>query len=384
MKIGLVYYQYPIYKGGSHIQDFIVALIKDKRVEKITLIATHHPKVPIKQFKKIKIIFIPSIHIPILSDFCFIFFSFFAMLFSRDFRKVDLVNVICARGILSSFLFTKLFKKPLIATIEILNNPNSDDSILNKFCCFFQKFQYSKINFDKIICWSEFHYRNYLKPWGVSKNKIVYIPNGINLKQYNPNINGNDIKQKYAPNSNLIVFAKPLYRYNFISAKLLLSAVKKLADKNYNIHLLLGQGEYLPQTKSIIKSLKLNKYVSFMPFVPMTQIPKYLAASDIVVLPYLYEATISRSLLEAMSMGKPIITSNLGEIPKILVNKKEAILIKPKTEIIFKYIKYLLENKLLAQNLGKSARIKCEEMYSFDRVANKTITLYQQTLNQKI
>lgn len=379
MKIGLVYYQYPLYKGGSHIQDFIIALAKDKRIEKLTLIATHYPKTSFKQLKKVKIIFVPSIKIPIIGDLSFIFFTFFAMLFSSDFRKADLINVICARGILSTFLFSKIFKKPLIATIELLNNPNNN-SLLEKIYSSLQKFQYSKINFNEIICWSKFYYQKYLKPWGISKNKITYISNGINTKQYSPTINGTSIKNKYAANSNLIVFAKPLYQYNFISAKLLLSVIKKLTDENYNIHLLLGKGEYLPQTKKIIKSLNLNKYVSFMPFVPMTQIPRYIAASDIIVLPFLYEATISRSLLEAMSMSKPIITTNLGEIPKILINNKEAIIIKPNIELIVKNIKFLLKNKLFAQKLGKNARIKCEKFYSFNTISKQTINLYQKTL----
>ncbi len=377
MKIGLVYHQFPLYAGGSHIQDFIVSLSKNKQIQNITLIAKHYPKVPIKLPKKIKIIFIPNIKIPILDDLFFIISSFFAMLFSSDFRKSDLVNVICARGIPSSFLFTKIFKKPLIATIEILNDPKNNPSLSSKVSYFVQKFYYSKIRFNKIICWAKFYYQKYLKKWGIDKNKVSFISNGINTSQYHPKISGKQIKYKYSPHNPLIVFAKPLYKYNFLSVKLLLSVVKKLKDANYPIHLLLGKGKYLPQTQNIIKKLKIKKYVSFMPFVPMTEIPKYIAASDIMVLPYLYHPTVSRSLLEAMSTGKAILTSNLGEIPYVLTHQKDAIVIKPTVNNLVKNIKYLLKNPDIAKQLGKNARIKCQKLYSFDKISKDTVNLYQ-------
>jgi glycosyltransferase involved in cell wall biosynthesis len=378
MKIALICHQFPLYQGGSHIQDFILSLAKNPKVKKITLIAKHHPKVSINLPKKIKVIFIPSINIPILDDLSFILFSFFAMLFSSDFRKSDLVNVICARGIPSSFLFSKIFKKPLVATIEILNDPKNDPSLSSKISFLLQKFYYSKIKYKKIICWSEFYYKNYLKHWGIPKKSVIFIPNGINLSQYNPNIDGTLIKKKYAPDKPLIVFAKPLYGYNFLSVKLLLSVFKKFKDQNYPIHLLLGKGEYLNQTKQIIKELKLQKMVSFMPFVPMTEIPKYIAASDIIVLPYLYNPTVSRSLLEAMSTGKAIITSNLGEIPYVLTHNQDSILIKPTVNNLVKNISFLLNNKNITQKLGKNARLKCQKLYSFDKIAQDTINLYEE------
>ena len=377
MKIGLIYYQFPLYAGGSHIQDFILSLAKNKQIENITLIAKHHPKTSVKLPKKVKVIFIPSLNVPVLDDLSFVLFSFLAMLFSKNFRSSDLINVISARGIPSSFLFTKLFKKPLIATIEILNNPNQNQSLSNKISYLFQKFYYSKINFNQIICWSQFYYHKYLKKWGINKRKISFIPNGINPYQYRPDINGSSIKNRYSRANPLIVFAKPLYQYNFLSVKLLLSAVKKLKSQNFPIHLLLGQGEYLKETKKIIKRLKIKKQVSFMPFVPMTQIPKYIAASDIIVLPYLYNPTVSRSLLEAMSSAKAIITSNLGEIPYVLKDHHDAILIKPTVKNLTQQIKSILKNKKLAQKLAKNARKKVLKLYSFDKIAKDTITLYQ-------
>jgi L-malate glycosyltransferase len=380
MKISLICHQFPLYQGGSHIQDFIVFLAKNKQIQNITLIAKHHPKVSVKFPEKIKIIFIPSINIPILDDISFVLFSFLAMLFSSDFRKSDLINTLCTRGIPSSFLFSKIFKKPLVATIEILNDSKNDPSFSSKISYYLQKLYYSKIRFNKIICWSQFYYQKYLRKWGINKNKISLIPNGINTNQYHPKISGKQIKNKYSPNKPLIVFAKPLYKYNFLSAKLLLSAVKKLTDENYSIHLLLGQGEYFSEMQKIINKLKIKKQVSFMPFIPMPKIPQYIAASDIIVLPYLYHPTVSRSLLEAMSSGKAIITSNLGEIPYVLTHKKDAILIKPTVDNLVKNIKYLLKNKNVAKKLGRNARLKCQKSYSFDKITKDTINLYQKLI----
>jgi glycosyltransferase involved in cell wall biosynthesis len=378
MRVGIVYFRFPVYKGGSHIYDFIESLAK--KTDEVVLISTYFPKVKFEKPDNLKIVWVPSLNIPILNDFLFMSLSFFYMLFSKEFRNIDLVNVICARGIPSAYLFRLIFRKPLVCTIELLNNP--EVSLTSKICHLIQKFLYSKIKYQKIICWSKYHYEKYLKHWGIKKEAIKFIPNGIDIRKYNPLVDGSEIKNKYSPKENLIVFAKPLYEYNFISAKLLIKSIGILNKKGYKIKLLLGDGKCREQAEEMIKKLKLEGSVNFMPFVPMTEIPKYIAASSIVVLPYLYEATVSRSLLESMSMGKAIITTNIGEPPLVLENMKDAIIAKADEASISESITKLLNDPDLINFLGKNARKKAEDMYSFESVVEKTVSLYDKLLHQ--
>lgn len=59
--------------------------------------------------------------------------------------------------------------------------------------------------------------------------------------------------------------------------------------------------------------------------------PKYYAASDIVVLPSLKKAT-SISGLEAMACGKPLIGTNVGGIPQIIQDSITGMLIQPRDQ----------------------------------------------------
>lgn len=376
MKIGIVYFKFPLYEGGSHIYDFIEFLAK--RTDKVVLISTRFPKVKIKIPDNLKIIWIPSVSIPMLNDLLFMVLSFFYMLFSKDFRNIDLINVICARGILSSYLFKLLFKKPLICTIELINN--TDTSLASRICYFGQKILYSKIKYDKIICWSKYHYEKYLKKWGIPKEKIEFIPNGIDIHKYTTLICGKKIKDKYSNNNKLIVFAKPLYEYNFISAELLIKAVHILLKKGIYINLLLGDGRCKKRAQEIIAKLKLEKNINFMPFVPMTEIPKYIAASDLIVLPYLHEATVSRSLLESMSMGKAIITTNIGEPHLILNNMKDALITQADAVSIAEAIEKISNDEKIIKYLGQNARKKAENLYSYESVIEKTVSLYSKII----
>jgi len=107
MKIGILYYTYPIYQGGSHIQEFLnnIAI----KVENVSLLSIWSPKVRIKNPKKLRIRFLPSFDNSVLNNLSFGLLSFFYMLFSKDFREVDIIHVISARGILPAYFFSKIF-----------------------------------------------------------------------------------------------------------------------------------------------------------------------------------------------------------------------------------------------------------------------------------
>ncbi|MCX6732786.1 MAG: glycosyltransferase family 4 protein [Candidatus Roizmanbacteria bacterium] len=377
MKIGFVYNKFPLYAGGSHIYDFILEL--SKCFESIVVVSARFPDVEVKVPSNVRIVWVPSNKNSIINDIIYIFFSFFYMFVSKEFRKVDLVNVVCSRGAFSAKLFCFLLQKPIVCTVELVNDPRK--SIVDSIFYFIQKVAYSKIKYDKIICWSKYHYLKYLYKWGVNKNNVVFISNGINsIQKYDIN-KIKSLHNKYAKGKILIVFAKPLYMYNKIAAELLLKSVAVLKDDN--IVILMGKGEYENEIITLSHKLGIDKNVKYMPFVPMTEIGNYIRASDIIVLPYLYEATVSRSLLESMIAGKAIVITKVGEIPYILRNEVNALIVKPTKRQIAKSITKLLNDKALRKKLGKNAREEALLNYSMESVAVKTVNLFNKVLVDK-
>jgi glycosyltransferase involved in cell wall biosynthesis len=73
-----------------------------------------------------------------------------------------------------------------------------------------------------------------------------------------------------------------------------------------------------------------------------------------------------------MACSKPVIASNVGGIPEIVVDGKTGVLIKPKsTEAIAKEVISLLNNKDKIKQMGINGRQIAEQSFSIKRQMNE-------------
>ena len=104
----------------------------------------------------------------------------------------------------------------------------------------------------------------------------------------------------------------------------LLRAFEILSAKHENIKLLcVGGGEYLEQTIAAASQLNLAKKIIFTGY--SGRVIDYLNTMDILVLPSLWEG-LPNAIIQAMSMGIPVVASNVGGCPEIINNMKNGLL----------------------------------------------------------
>ena len=108
------------------------------------------------------------------------------------------------------------------------------------------------------------------------------------------------------------------------------------------------------------------------------QVADWLAGSDFFVFPSLVEG-MGIALAEAMSIGLPCISSNVGPIPEFIKNRENGLLVDPKskTEIASAMIE-LLSNPEFAKQLGIRAKSTVDEMFNPYRQAQKLIAVYEE------
>lgn len=110
----------------------------------------------------------------------------------------------------------------------------------------------------------------------------------------------------------------------------LLDAVKLMKDKGITkFHILIaGAGAEEYRLKEYVKDNKLESYVEFLGWITKEEKPEILKTSDVLVLPS-YNEGLPIAILEAMSYGLPIISTNVGSIEEAVVNNKNGFLIEP-------------------------------------------------------
>ncbi|HIE24154.1 MAG TPA: glycosyltransferase family 1 protein [Candidatus Korarchaeota archaeon] len=105
---------------------------------------------------------------------------------------------------------------------------------------------------------------------------------------------------------------------------------------------------FLKKIIKLCKTLDVSDGVRYLGFIPYRKMPEVYAASDVVIIPSLYE-TFCSVALEAMACGTPVVASNVGSLPEVV--GEAGILCKPNPESIAEAIKKLWFDKELLENL---------------------------------
>ena len=106
-----------------------------------------------------------------------------------------------------------------------------------------------------------------------------------------------------------------------------------------------------------------------------------LAGSHIACLPSFYGEGVPKSLLEALAIGLPIVTTDSPGCREVVVQKENGLLVPPRdVEKLLDAILYLVHNPLERQRMGKASRQLVEEEFSLDKVISETLNLYQEMI----
>ena len=89
---------------------------------------------------------------------------------------------------------------------------------------------------------------------------------------------------------------------------------------------------------------------------PLDGMGKVYEAADVVVVPTLAGEGTSLSVIEAMSLGKPVVTTWVGGIPDLVLDGFNAIVVPPRWREVASALKLLLTDDELRRRIGSNAR----------------------------
>lgn len=305
-----------------------------------------------------------------------------------SFRKIRIVkdkinpDIIHLPGIYpqsSIFIYLhKLYKRyPTVCTLHGVHessvfSPTRSGGFIMAMIDFINDFTAKLIKPNKIIVHTNEN-RNLLIKKDVSSEKIVVIPHGV-LSIFGKYC-GNETEDK----ENCILSFGYIVKTKGI--EYLMKAVPIVSKEIPDIKVIIaGEGNFSRYSKFIVDK---SKFEIHNEYIPNEMVSRLFQRAKLLVLPYTYHEGHSGVLTVAFSFGKPVIVTNLGDLPNLVENGKEGVVIPPKDpEALANAIITLLKDDALRKQMGKNSYKKAQGL-SWDNIAKKHIEVYEEVLEER-
>lgn len=159
-----------------------------------------------------------------------------------------------------------------------------------------------------------------------SAHNIRIVPYGFDFDvMHADNADRNRIRKEFGLVNNFVLGSVGRFFKNK-GHLFLLEAFSKVVDDCPSVRLLLlGSGDRVP-IENLISKLNIEEYVIFAGY--RNDVPACMKAMDILVHPSLSES-FGQVIVEAMSVGTPVIVTSVGGVPEIVTNGDTGIVVQP-------------------------------------------------------
>ncbi len=209
---------------------------------------------------------------------------------------------------------------------------------------------------------------------GLPPNKLVVIPNGIDLEKYPARQSANLREFGVAAGRRTIVFVGRLETQKGV--KWLIETAPSWLDRLPDCELLLvGEGPLRTTLETSAKTAGIADRVHFAGWRP--DIPKILAAADLLVLPSVWEG-MPNVLLEAMASRKPVVATDVEGVRELLGPGAEEQTVRyGDSQVLAEKIFRLMNNTQLATEVGFENHRRVEENFGISRMVSAYESLWE-------
>ena len=209
---------------------------------------------------------------------------------------------------------------------------------------------------------------------GIPAHKMEIIPNGVDCQVFD-----SDFKRQPGERGWRLLYVGRFTQKKGVGV--LLQAMAILRRKRDDVRLtLIGGGEKTGTEAAFrrqAEELGLQDCVEFLDELPWSQIPQFMTAADVFVLPSLYES-FGLVLVEAMACGLPLVATRCGG-PNTIVEEGTGLLVKvDDAEDLAQGVEEVLET--YPHYDRRAIRRRAQEQYDYRQVAARIYRVYEAAL----
>jgi glycosyltransferase involved in cell wall biosynthesis len=238
---------------------------------------------------------------------------------------------------------------------------------------------------NKFIAISEAVKKDLTGKLNIPENKVIRIYNGVDLKDFSPNISADKVRNEFNLSSKKVVGMIGRFSPEKGQETFLMAAAEVLkVDKDVNFIIAggakLGSEAFMNEMVSLAKKLGLQDNIIFTGF--RDDLASVLAALDVLVVPSQAEP-FGRVIIEAFACGIPVIAANSGAAAEV-ISKESGILVEANNIGGFKEaIIELLNNPQQSKLMGEEGRKVVFEKFSIHKHVLAVEKLYREIIGEK-
>ena len=332
--------------------------------------------------KKVKLIKLP-VHSknPIL-----IFFNAIMLIFIILFNNISIVHARSRAPAWSCFFATKITRKKFVTTFHGTYNFNN---IIKKF------YNSIMVRSDLVIAGSNFIFshinKNYFKHLSLKK-KFLVIFRGINVDYFDPSTTTETeekqllVDWKIDKSKKIILIPGRLTPWKgqemFINALSLVN--KELGYESFYAVILgsdQGRSVYTKKLKRLAEQHRLTSQLKFIDH--CEKMPVAYKISDLIVSASIEPEAFGRVVVEAQSMEKPVLASDIGGSNETIENNKTGFLFEAgnPTSLSNKILKVLNLDESTLKSMGNEGRKNIIKKFNVEKMCFSTYAEYKKLLN---
>ena len=262
--------------------------------------------------------------------------TFWFLLFKKRELNISTVHAAGLNATLALVLLKPLFKFRLVSSTHALYDFNKGRFVTKVMTWMFK-------HVDLVFAIGEVSKKE-LVGISVDAEKIQVMPTWVNQDVFKP-LDHKECKEKMGLKDEFIIgFVGRLNENKGV--RLILRLAKKFEKNKDVVFVIIGTGEL---DEFVRKQASQCRNVQYLGKIKNYELPKYINAFDIFLTPSQYPEGYARAPVEALSCGVPVLASNRGHLPEIVI-EGTGWLVSPTPNAFYEKIKYILKNKAI---LGK-------------------------------
>ena len=213
---------------------------------------------------------------------------------------------------------------------------------------------------------------------GVAPDKVVLVEDAPLFEDYENVKADPELGRRYGAGRNpVIIYTGELMLYQGID--MLFDALPAVLSRHPDAHIILF-GRPIEHYRQRAESEMVSRRVSLVDNEPFEHLAKYLAISDIALVPRLYGGNVPGKLPIYMCSGRAIIGTNVEGINTVLEHGKTGWLIEPNAASLSAAINILIERRDIRERIAKGAREEALIRYSPQAIEDSMHKAYERLI----